>query len=105
MIHDAHAATRVVGRRIAAVRQARRLSQAALAERLGWPRDTLAHYEYGRRALTIERLAAVAAALGVHPAALLVDDPALAALLTRLIDNVELWQQVAFFVDTLDAEI
>lgn len=97
-------ALRAVGQRIAAVRQARRLSQAALAARLGWPRDTLAHYEYGRRALSVDRLVTLAAALEVHPAALLIDDLHTALFVTRLLDDAELRQQVRFFIDTLDSE-
>jgi transcriptional regulator with XRE-family HTH domain len=101
---ESHQASRAVGQRIAAVRQARHLSQAALAARLSWPRDTLAHYEYGRRALSIDRLITLAAALEVHPAALLIDDPDTALLVTRLLDDAELQQQVRFFIDTLDSE-
>ncbi|HEY0737300.1 MAG TPA: helix-turn-helix transcriptional regulator [Herpetosiphonaceae bacterium] len=101
---ESHEASRVVGQRIAATRRARRLSQAALAARLGWPRDTLAHYEYGRRALTVDRLVVLAAALDVHPAALLIDDLGTAMFVTRLLNDAELRQQVRFFIDTLDSE-
>ena len=91
-----------VGRRIAAVRRAALLTQEQLAQRLGWPRDTLIHYEHGRRALAVDRLAEIAAALGVHPIALLVDDPSFAALVERLAEEPELRAQVEFFLSTLD---
>ena len=97
-----NAAGRTVGRRIAAARRARRLTQAELAARLGWPRDTLIHYEHGRRALSVTRLAEIAAALERHAATLLIDDPALAALVQRLTGDEALREQIAFFVSTLD---
>ncbi|GAC1552889.1 MAG: hypothetical protein NVS2B7_28870 [Herpetosiphon sp.] len=77
------------------------LTQAQLAARLGWPRDTLIHYEHGRRALTLDRLAAIAAALDLHPAILLIDDLPLATLLQRLVKDETLCAQVTFFVGTL----
>jgi transcriptional regulator with XRE-family HTH domain len=101
---ESHDAARAVGQRIAAVRQARRLSQSALAARLGWPRDTLAHYEYGRRTLSVDRLVALTAELEVHPATLLIDDLNLATLVARLLDDAELRQQIRFFIDTLASE-
>jgi transcriptional regulator with XRE-family HTH domain len=91
-----------IGRRIASARRAALLTQEQLAQRLGWPRDTLIHYEHGRRALAVDRLAAIATALGVHPAALLVDDPAFAALIDQLAGKPELRAQVEFFLNTLD---
>ena len=97
--------TRTVGRRIATARHAARLTQGELAARLGWPRDTLIHYEHGRRALSVERLAQIAAALQVHPAALLIADDALAALVGRLVADDHLGTQVAFFLNTLDEEV
>ncbi|MDP9316889.1 MAG: helix-turn-helix domain-containing protein [Chloroflexota bacterium] len=101
MSQDTKTVSRAVGRRIAAARQSRRLSQQELAQRLGWPRDTIAHYEYGRRALRVERLASIAAALAIHPATLLIDDPRLALLVARLVTDTELHEQVQFFVTTL----
>lgn len=95
-------AGRAVGRRIAAARRARRLTQAELAARLDWPRDTLIHYEHGRRALSVERLMKLAAALEQHAATLLLDDPALAGLVQRLTEDDALREQVVFFVNTLD---
>lgn len=91
-----------IGKRISAVRQAAALSQGELARRLGWPRDTLINYEHGRRTLSVERLAALAGALHVHPAVLLTEDDRLAALIQRLSADAGLASQVAFFIDTLD---
>ncbi len=93
-----------VGRRIAAARQAVGLTQAALADRLGWPRDTLIHYEHGRRSLSVDRLAAIATALGCQPATLLIADPLLATIVDRLAHDASLLQQVAFFLRSLDDE-
>lgn len=92
---------KAVGRRIAQARRAALLTQAQLAERLGWPRDTLIHYEHARRSLTLDRLAAIAAALELHPAMLLIDDQELAKLVQQLTTDQALQAQVAFFVDTL----
>lgn len=97
--HDTYGYT--VGRRIASFRRAAHLTHAQLAERLGWPRDTLIHYEHGRRALSVERLAQIARALNVHPAALVIDDDALATLVQRLTD-ADTRAQVQFFLDTLE---
>ena len=95
---------RAVGRRIAAERRAAGLTQAQLAQRLGWPRDTLIHYEHGRRALTVARLAAIGAALAVPPAAFLADEDAAARLIRRLLDDPHLRQQVDFFLATLEED-
>jgi transcriptional regulator with XRE-family HTH domain len=95
-------AARLVGRRISAARQAAQLTQAQLAARVGWPRDTLMHYEYGRRALSVDRLATIAAALGLHPAALIIGDDEVATLVNRLLADATLRSQVAFFITTLD---
>ena len=97
--------THIVGRRIAAARRRAGLTQAELAQRLGWPRDTLIHFEHGRRALTVDRLKAIANALRLPAAALLVDDPALSGLITRLVGEPELRVQVEFFIRTLDTEL
>ncbi len=93
---------RLVGQRIATLRRAAHLTHAQLAERLGWPRDTLIHYEHGRRALSVERLGAIAQALNVHPAVLATTDPAVAGLIQRLMEDAEARAQVQFFLDTLD---
>jgi transcriptional regulator with XRE-family HTH domain len=93
-----------IGKRIAAVRQTAALSQGELAQRVGWPRDTLINYEHGRRALSVERLAQVARALEVHPAVLLTEDEQLAILIQRLATDTELLGQVAFFIEALASE-
>jgi transcriptional regulator with XRE-family HTH domain len=100
-----HSVSCVVGRRIAAARRAAGLSQRELAAHLGWPRDTLINYEYGRRAIDVDRLVLIAGALDCHPATLLLDaDDVLAAVIERVRADAELVQQVAFFLDTLTAE-
>jgi transcriptional regulator with XRE-family HTH domain len=93
---------RAVGQRIAAARRKRGWTQAELAERLGWPRDTLVHYEHGRRALAVDRLVTIADALGVPPAALLIADQPSADLVTRILTDTELRDQITFFIATLD---
>ncbi|NTW97232.1 MAG: helix-turn-helix transcriptional regulator [Oscillochloris sp.] len=100
-----HEQSRTVGQRIAAARQRAGLSIRDLADRIGWPRDTLVNYELGRRAITIERLDQIADALGICAAALLIKDEQLAALLTRLASSPALLAHVRFFVDTLDDDI
>lgn len=94
--------TRRLGRRIAAARRAAGLTQAELAQQLNWPRDTLIHYEHGRRALAVDRLITIANTLALHPATLLIDDAQLAALVQRLARDPELQAQVYFFLSTLD---
>src|SRR5690349_14683314 len=94
------AENRAAGRRIAEARRAAHLTQAELASRIGWPRDTLINIEHGRRPITVERLIQVAAALGLPPATLLIDDPRAAHLVVRLLSGTqELRDQVAFFLD------
>lgn len=100
-----HEQSRAVGQRIAAARQGTGLSVRELAERIGWPRDTLVNYELGRRAITIEKLDQIAAALNMPAAALLIEDTQLAGLVARLIDSPVLRSHVRFFVNTLDDEI
>lgn len=94
--------THTVGRRIAAARRAAGLTQAALAARLDWPRDTLIHYEHGRRAIAVDRLALIAAALNIPPATLLMDNDTLARLFTQLSHDPHLPKQVLFFLSTLE---
>ncbi|MCZ7569327.1 MAG: helix-turn-helix domain-containing protein [Ardenticatenaceae bacterium] len=93
---------RQVGKRIAAARRAAGLSQAELAARLAWPRDTLIHYEHGRRALSVAKLAEVAAALEVSPALFVVEDTAVADLLAQFARDPTLIQQVQFFLRMLE---
>src|SRR5215217_3257661 len=94
--------TRTVGRRIATARRGAGLTQAELAARLDWPRDTLIHYEHGRRAIAVDRLAMIAAALNILPATLLMDDDILARLFTQLSHDPYLPKQVLFFLNTLE---
>jgi transcriptional regulator with XRE-family HTH domain len=93
---------RAVGQRIARFRRSAHLTHAQLAERLGWPRDTLIHYEHGRRALSVDRLEAIAKALDVHPAVLITIDDGFAAIVQRLAGDPEIRAQVQFFLDTLE---
>ena len=107
-----HPQSRVVGQRIAAARQAAVLSQQAFADLLKalepgqeWSRETVVNLELGRRAITIERLLAMAAVLHTPPSAFLVDDAALAAVITRLGNEPALIGHVSFFLDTLSDEL
>ena len=90
---------REIGQRIAAARQAASITQRELAERMGWPRFSLINLELGRRGTTIEKLDAVAVALGVHPALFLIDDPALVTVIKRLMQEPEAVADVQFFLD------
>ncbi|NTW02920.1 MAG: helix-turn-helix transcriptional regulator [Oscillochloris sp.] len=97
-----HEQSRMVGQRVATARQHAGLSIRDLADRIGWPRDTLVNYELGRRAITIERLEAIADALGIPAAALLIENDQLAALLNQLSANPGLLSYVHGFIDTLE---
>lgn len=94
----------LVGERIRALRRARGMSAQDLADALRWPLDTLVNYEYGRRPLPLDRLAALAETLTVPPAALLIADPATADLVARLMADRSLAGEVSFFLDALQAE-
>lgn len=82
----ASSVTDVIAARVRALRQAQRLSGAALAERLNaygidWNRTTVAKLETGRReSLTVAELLALALVLGVPPV-LLIADPRSDALI------------------------
>lgn len=93
-----------VGRRIAAARRSARLTQAQLAAKLAWPRDTLIHYENGRRAIAVDRIEQIAAALAIPAATLLIDDELLAAIVTQLVSDPYLPKQVRFFLATLEED-
>jgi transcriptional regulator with XRE-family HTH domain len=56
---------RKLGLRVRELRTARRLTQGALAERVGFRASYFSHIENGVKGATVETLAAVAAALGV----------------------------------------
>jgi transcriptional regulator with XRE-family HTH domain len=94
----------LVGARIRALRRMRGMSAQELADALRWPLDTLVNYEYGRRPLQLDRLAALATALAVPPAALLIADTLTADLVARLAADASLAQEVRFFLDALQAE-
>jgi transcriptional regulator with XRE-family HTH domain len=94
----------IVGRRIAAARRSARLTQAQLAAKLDWPRDTLIHYEHGRRAIAIDRIEQIATALNIPPASLLINDEIIASILTQIANDPYLPKQVLFFLATLAEE-
>jgi transcriptional regulator with XRE-family HTH domain len=99
-----HDQSRTIGRRIADARKQRGLSGQLLAERLGWARETLVNFELGRRAITVERLMAIAAALELHPAALFFDDAAAGQLAAQIATDARLSAHVRFFVASLEDE-
>jgi transcriptional regulator with XRE-family HTH domain len=80
------------------------LTQHELAARLGWSPGALASYETGRRGLRVAQLFVLAAALGVPPAALLIEEPQAAGVLRRLGASAERWGQVGLFLDALEGE-
>jgi transcriptional regulator with XRE-family HTH domain len=94
----------IVGRRIAAARRSARLTQAQLAAKLDWPRDTLIHYEHGRRAIAIDRIEQIATALSIPPAILLINDEILASVFSQIANDPYLPKQVLFFLATLAEE-
>jgi transcriptional regulator with XRE-family HTH domain len=61
------------GRRIRTVREGRGLSQAILAQRIGFTRSSVANLEAGRQRITLHLFVLIAKALGVNPDALLPD--------------------------------
>lgn len=96
--------SRTIGRRIAEARKRAGLSGQLLAEKLGWSRETLVNFELGRRAITVERLSAIAGALGLHPAELLFERPDAARLAALIATDERLYANVRFFVSTLEDE-
>jgi XRE family aerobic/anaerobic benzoate catabolism transcriptional regulator len=82
MTQDPEALLRGLGARVRALRQARELTVAALAERAGLSRRFLTDLESGKGNISVSRLAAVASALGAPPSGLLFDGgPAASAAL------------------------
>ena len=65
-----------LGRRIAAARKARDLTQQQLADELGIAQQTLAHYEAGRLRVAVALLPPLARALGVSIEHLIGEDEA-----------------------------
>lgn len=57
--------------RIRDIRKSRGITQAQLGSRIGLPQSEISRIERGRRTLSVPRLCCIAAALEVHPAALL----------------------------------
>lgn len=57
------------------IRQTVGLTQSELARRVGLRQSEISRIENGQRRLTVERLLAIAGALGVEPAELLQDPP------------------------------
>jgi len=102
---SSHEVNERVGRRIRDMRRAAGLTAAALAQQLDWPADTLINYEYGRRPLTLVRLAAIAAALDVSPLVLLVPDGTDVELIDQLVRAPDLAREVRFYLETLQAEL
>lgn len=91
-----------VGHRIAKARVAAGMTLRALAAHLGVDHSTLAGYEAGRRPLRVTQLIVIARALGISPAALLIDPPEAAAVVNRLDGNLERALQVSYILDTLE---
>ncbi len=91
----------VVGRRIAHARVAAGMTLRALAARLGIDHSTLAGYEAGRRPLRVTQLISIARALGMAPAALLIDPPEAASVVNQLDGNLERVLQVSYILATL----
>ncbi|RRR74008.1 MAG: XRE family transcriptional regulator [Candidatus Viridilinea halotolerans] len=91
-----------LGRRIARMRLAAGLTLREMAARLGIDHSTLVGYEAGRRSIRVTQLVAIAHALGVAPAALLIEPPEAAALVNRMEGDIEFVLQVSYIVATLD---
>lgn len=65
-----------LGRRIAEARKARGLTQQQLADELGMPQQTLAHYEVGRVRVAVAQLPLFARALAMSVDELIGEEPA-----------------------------
>lgn len=91
-----------LGQRIAEARTQAGLTLRALAARLSVDHSTLANYEAGRRPLRVVQLIAIARAIGVSPAALLIDPPAARAIVNRIDGDLERALQVGYILETLD---
>jgi transcriptional regulator with XRE-family HTH domain len=61
--------------RIRDVRKTQGITQAELGSRIGLPQSEISRIECGHRTLSVPRLYSIAAALAVHPAALLDEPP------------------------------
>ena len=63
-----------IGKAIRAARKGKKISQEALAERMGVTTAAISRYENGTRQPTIETLESIAKGLGIHIVALLAPD-------------------------------
>ncbi len=70
--------------RIRDIRKNLRITQAELGSRIGLPQSEISRIECGHRTLSVPRLYSIAAALAVHPAALLDEPPSPASPPERL---------------------
>ncbi|MCB0066953.1 MAG: helix-turn-helix transcriptional regulator [Caldilineaceae bacterium] len=61
--------------RIRDIRKTQGITQAELGSRIGLPQSEISRIECGHRTLSVPRLFSIAAALAVHPAALLDESP------------------------------
>jgi transcriptional regulator with XRE-family HTH domain len=91
-----------LGQRIADARTHAGLTLRALAARMGVNHSTLANYEAGRRPLRVVQLIAIARAIGVAPAALLIDPPEAREIVNRIDGDLERSLQVSYILETLD---
>lgn len=87
--------------RIATARRATELILAELAAMLDWPHDALIHYEYGRRAIAVDRIECIASVLAVPPTTFLMEDEALAHVVSLIANDPYLPKQILFFLHTL----
>lgn len=92
----------LVGRRIAAARIRAGLTLRELSAKVGLAHSTLANYEAGRRPLRLDQFIAIAHALHCSPAALLVEPPEAASVVSQLDGNLERALQVRYILDTLE---
>jgi transcriptional regulator with XRE-family HTH domain len=93
---------RWVGQRLAVARKAAGLTVRQLADQLGWPdHSRLTSYETGRRAISVVTLIEIAQSLGQAPAALLVESPEEAEIITHVAGNRERAQQLSYLIELL----
>jgi transcriptional regulator with XRE-family HTH domain len=83
------------GRRLRAAREAARLTQRALAERIAVPENAIANWETGQRVPRVDRLAEIARLLDVRPTELTKDAGTPATLRQLRVDAGLLQDQVA----------
>ncbi len=60
---------------IRAARKAAGLTQAQLAQQVGWDQSVISRIELGKRSVTVKMLKVIAYAVNMTPQALLSDDP------------------------------